>query len=423
MYAAWLTAGDDEDYLPFTVRPPRGTARSKIAVLMSTVTYTVYENFTDIGVSAWRDPNWQADPVAAPLADNTIFRDVYGYIEQNALFGLYDIHVDGHGVAYGSMLKPMLNMRPKFRYRTMNCPARFPADLYLVDWLDQKGFDVDYITDHDLHAEGADLLRPYAVVLSSSHHEYWTSPMLDSLETYLAEGGRFMYIGGNSLFGVTSIDPAKPHRSRCGAGARRGRSSCRPPSGTTRRPGSRAESGRTAAARRTRSWASGRPGRASTGARRTSGCRDSYDPRAAWIFDGVEGDLIGDSPNLQVKWGAAGYEFDRVDYELGSPGTTLLLASSVRFNASHRTMLDEELYFIPGRDGNAPHRPAGSRAGPPLRAVGPRVPRVSQWRRRVLRRCDLLARRALRRTTTENTVSQVTENVLRRFADPAWRRG
>ena len=123
---------------------------------------------------------------------------MYGWIEQNALFGLYDVHVDGHGVTYGSMLKPMLNMRPKFRYRTMNCPARFPADLYLVDWLDHTGIDVDYITDHDLHAEGPDLLRQYSVVLSSAHHEYWTSPMLDALQTYLREGGRFMYIGGNS---------------------------------------------------------------------------------------------------------------------------------------------------------------------------------------------------------------------------------
>ena len=26
IYAAWLQAGDDEDYLPFTVRPPRGTS-------------------------------------------------------------------------------------------------------------------------------------------------------------------------------------------------------------------------------------------------------------------------------------------------------------------------------------------------------------------------------------------------------------
>ena len=55
------------------------------------------------------------------------------------------------------------------------------------------------------------------------------APMLDALETYLGGGGRFMYIGGNCLFGVASFDPIRPSRtwSRCGAGARRGRSRCR----------------------------------------------------------------------------------------------------------------------------------------------------------------------------------------------------
>ena len=58
IYAAWLQADDDEDYLPFTVRPPRGTQRSRIAVLMSTVTYVTYANFTDIGRDAWREGGW-----------------------------------------------------------------------------------------------------------------------------------------------------------------------------------------------------------------------------------------------------------------------------------------------------------------------------------------------------------------------------
>ena len=46
-------------------------------------------------------------------------------------------------MCYGSMLRPMLNMRPKFRYRTLGAPARFPADQYPVDWLEQKGHEVD----------------------------------------------------------------------------------------------------------------------------------------------------------------------------------------------------------------------------------------------------------------------------------------
>ena len=49
VYAIWLTAGDDEDYLPFVIRPPKGAARAKIAVVMSTLTYAIYANFTDIG--------------------------------------------------------------------------------------------------------------------------------------------------------------------------------------------------------------------------------------------------------------------------------------------------------------------------------------------------------------------------------------
>ena len=49
VYAAWLRAGADEEYLPFVVRPPRGAPTERVAVLMSTMTYVAYANFTDIG--------------------------------------------------------------------------------------------------------------------------------------------------------------------------------------------------------------------------------------------------------------------------------------------------------------------------------------------------------------------------------------
>ena len=127
IYAAWLQADDDEDYLPFTVRPPRGTQRSRIAVLMSTVTYVTYANFTDIGRDAWREGGWHGDAMAQPFADPTLSRDAYGYIAENSLYGTYDIHEDGSGVCYGSMLRPILNMRPKFRYRTLGCAGALPG--------------------------------------------------------------------------------------------------------------------------------------------------------------------------------------------------------------------------------------------------------------------------------------------------------
>lgn len=421
VYAAWLTAGDDEEYLPFIVRPARGTSRSRIAVLMSTVTYLVYSNFTDIGRTAWRDPDWTGDPVGAPLADPTIFRDVFGYIEQNSLYGTYDCHDDGSGVAYGSWLRPILNTRPKFRYRTMNCPSRFAADLYLVDWLDQKGIEVDFLTDHDLHAEGADLLRPYAVVLSSGHHEYWTEAMLDALQAYVGAGGRFMYLGGNSLFAVTTIDPARPHTvevRRWGA-----------PWPYEMPPGERHHSttGEQGGTWRNRGRAPNTIvgiGTAGAGFDRGSPYRrmpDSYDPRASWIFDGIEGDLIGDSPNLQVKWGAAGYEYDRVEWELGTPGTTLLLASSVRFNQSQQALTDDELYFMQGRDGATVREPQVP--GKPHRFSRSDLAYLEYPNGgAVFSAGSICWRAALSPYNYDNTVSRVTENVLRRFADPGWRR-
>ena len=421
IYAAWLQAGDDEDYLPFTVRPPRGTQRSRIAVLMSTVTYVTYANFTDIGRDAWREGGWHGDAMAQPFADPSLSRDAYGYTAEHSLYGTYDIHEDGSGVCYGSMLRPILNMRPKFRYRTLGAPARFPADLYQVDWLEQKGIEVDYLTDHDLLAEGADLLRPYTVVVSSSHHEYWTAGMLDALADYLDGGGRFMYMGGNGLFGVVSVDPDRPHVlevRRWGTGwpyemppAERHHSMTGEPGGTWR---NRGRSPHTLVGL----------GTAGAGFDRGSPYRrepDADDPRAAFIFEGIDDELIGDEPNLQVRWGAAGYEFDRVDAELGSPASTLRLASSVRFNASHKSMVDDEMYFTQGRDGahvgdpqvpGMPHRFARADMAYLEYPNGGAVFSAG----------SICWRGSLSAHDYGGTVSRVTENVLRRFADPDWRR-
>ena len=233
-------------------------------------------------------------------------------------------------------------------------PPRFPADLYLVEWLDHQGIDVDVLTDHDLHAEGADLLRPYAVVLSSTHHEYWTAGCSTGSQTYLDGGGRFMYLGGNSLFGVASVDPDRPHRtSRSGGGGAAGRSRWRRRSGTTPRPASRAGRGATAAAARTAGRARDRPAPGSIAASPYMRQPDSYDPRVGFIFEGIDGELIGDQPNLQTRWGAAGYEFDRFEPSWGRRRRRCSWRRRCGFNASHRPMVDEELYFTQGRDGAA----------------------------------------------------------------------
>ena len=123
---------------------------------------------------------------------------------------------------------------------------------------------------------------------------------------------------------------------------------------------------------------------------------DSHDPRVAFIFEGIDGELIGDEPNLQVRWGAAGYEFDRVDVELGSPAS----------HAPPRVVGPiQRLAQVDGRRRDVLHagsrrRPRRRSAGPghaaPVRPGGHGLPRVPERRRGLLGRLDLLARQPVR---------------------------
>ena len=44
VYAAHLSAGDFDDYVPFVVRPPAGGSANRVALLLPTLTYMAYAN-------------------------------------------------------------------------------------------------------------------------------------------------------------------------------------------------------------------------------------------------------------------------------------------------------------------------------------------------------------------------------------------
>ena len=93
-------------------------------------------------------------------------------------------------------------------------PAVILADMYLVDWLDRKGFVHDIATDEDLDAEGLGLLGPYSVVVLGSYPEYFSRTMRAAMEEYVGRGGRLMNLGGNGCWWVTSRTPCVPMSSR-----------------------------------------------------------------------------------------------------------------------------------------------------------------------------------------------------------------
>lgn len=65
-----------------------------------------------------------------------------------------------------------------------------------VVWAESHGYQFDYCVNADL--EDPDLLRPYALMLSVGHDEYWSAPMRDSVESFIAGGGNAAFLSGNT---------------------------------------------------------------------------------------------------------------------------------------------------------------------------------------------------------------------------------
>ena len=398
IYAVHLTAGDDEDYVPFVVTPARPGAR--IAFLAPTLSYLVYANQRFI------------DPIRASLdlqaSDDVTPQDAY--MREQGLLSCYDVHSDGSGVCYSSRWRPILNFRPGYvmpsRSLAAFSPRHLNADLHLLDWLDSKQFDYDVISDDDLHREGLSALEHYQVILTGSHPEYWTEPMLHGMETYQSSGGRLMYLGGNGFYWVTTLDAKDAHIAevRRWGGTRVWEAA----------PGEyyHSTTGELGGLWRNR----GRTPQKMVGVGFTSqgsGCNRpyrrleaSFDPRVDFIFDGIEADeAIGDFPALVLEHGAAGFEIDRADIALGTPQHALLLATAEGFSDRYQLAIEDQLVSSPNTGGSQNSLVRSDMVyfeGPRGGAVFS-VSSIS-W-------CSCLSH-----NNRVNNVSRITENVLRRFA-------
>lgn len=386
--------GKIEDYIPFFVRPPRGTAMAPLAFLVPTASYLAYAN--QQMVSSW----WFDELSSCKFAT---MGPVDQYLEEHEGFGLsvYDEHNDGSGVCYSSHLRPILNMRPKTDL------WQFNADTHLIDWLEQKKIPYDVITDDDLHAEGVECLRPYRCVMTGTHPEYYSKAMLDALQAYTHGGGRLMYMGANGFYWRIAYHAGLPgvieHR-RAEDGMRAWFSE----SGEYYMSFTGEMSGL---------WVrNGRPPNMLVGNAFTAQgfitsspyhrTPESRDPRVEFMFDGIGLDeVIGDFGI--VGGGAAGWEIDRADTRLGTPPHALVVAAATEFPDSYHWVNEEMNHTHSAVNGD----------------TNPRV------------RCDMMFFEtpnggavfstgsisyggSLSHAGYSNNVSRLTENVVKRFVDP-----
>ena len=397
-YAFHLTCAAGEDWLPFYVLPRAEGPFARIAFLASTFTYQAYSNHARGNADEayhHRVAEWGAYP------HNPDQHPAYAA-------STYNRHRDNSGVAFSTRLRPILTMRPGFL--TFDDPRgsglrHYPADTHILAWLEAKGLDFDIVTDEDLDDQGLPLIARYRTVLTGSHPEYHTLGTLDALQAYTRQGRKLVYLGGNGFYWRIARDKAMPHVIEL----RRAEGGIR---AWAAEPGEyyHALDGQFGGLwRRNRRPPQMLAGVGFSGQGLFEGTHyrrlpASYESAHAWIFDGIEDELLGDYG--LSGGGAAGFEMDRADVELGTPENTVILARSEDPPASFVTVPEELLSHLRTVSGEPPEELKRAEivyfdtpSGGAVFSVGSITFCGSLWR-----------------NGFEGPVSRLLENVVRRFS-------
>jgi hypothetical protein len=70
-------------------------------------------------------------------------------------------------------------------------------ELPFIAWAERQGYALDYAVNSDLEFR-PEILKPYKLVLSVGHDEYWSAPMRDHVEEFITAGGNVAFFSGNT---------------------------------------------------------------------------------------------------------------------------------------------------------------------------------------------------------------------------------
>ncbi|GJE29387.1 LamG domain-containing protein [Methylobacterium organophilum] len=349
-YAIRLRAGPGrglaEEYVVFFVRAK--VPKAPVAFLIPTGSYLAYAN---------EHLSFDAQIIQPMTGQPPIVDEIDIEMYKNPDFGLstYDSYEDGAGVCFSSFRRPILNMRPKYRMSSMGTTWQFPADLSVIAWLDQSGFDYEVLTEQDVHLEGLAALKPYRCVLSGTHPEYVSERILDATEDFIAEGGRFIYMGGNGYYWNVAYRDDEPwimEVRKLDSGMRAW--AARPGEHYLQTTGDKSGLWRNRGRPPQKTLGVGFIGEGFESGKPFRRMPDSYHRTVSWITEGIEGEIIGDFGLAQG--GAAGLELDRYDLKLGTPPHAKIIASSGGHTDNYVLSVEEVLYAYPGMTGTQDYR-------------------------------------------------------------------
>ena len=205
VYGIELEAGAARGVVPLIVSAGRSRpATAQLAVLLPTSAISP----TPTNTPRWQKPIDSTGDLGRLAAAVT---PVDRYMAEQRLNSTYELHDDGSGTFYSSWRRPVLNFRADYSMPLVQGPHQFPADIELLRWLDAEEIAYEVLADDDLHRHGHAALANFRAIVTGSHPEYWSPPMLAGLDDYLAAGGstrppgRAWFLSGNHL-------PVRPDR-------------------------------------------------------------------------------------------------------------------------------------------------------------------------------------------------------------------
>ncbi len=87
-------------------------------------------------------------------------------------------------------------------------------ELPFLAWTEREGYAVDVVTNVDLEDHPQLLTHPgdggYSLYLSVGHDEYWSGPMRDTVEGFIAAGGNAAFLSGNTSFWQVRLEDPTP---------------------------------------------------------------------------------------------------------------------------------------------------------------------------------------------------------------------
>ncbi|MGH1424270.1 MAG: N,N-dimethylformamidase beta subunit family domain-containing protein [Pseudooceanicola sp.] len=188
----------------FVVRPTPATRRGSIVMMLATGTWTAYNDWG--GANHYFGTYGPNQDEGSPILS----------LERPWSRGL--VWLPKGAARTVSQQKP--NMGDAHRYPSKEYGysggwAQYYAaagyaqfDRHFLVWAEEQGFEIDIITQTDLHFR-PELLEGKSCLISCGHDEYWSWDMRKTVDGFVEGGGNFARFGGNFLWQIRLEDDGR----------------------------------------------------------------------------------------------------------------------------------------------------------------------------------------------------------------------